>query len=112
VLSTPVGRFRLIALLEGVSFLVLLLVAMPIKYVGGNPAPVYYAGWVHGGLYILFGITGVLALIARGWPPREGVRAFVASVLPCGTFVYDAVFLRREYEAERKMRAGEVSTQA
>ena len=54
MLSTPVGRFRVLAFVEGVSFLVLLLIAMPIKYVealGKNPTPVVYVGWVHGGLH-------------------------------------------------------------
>ena len=109
MLSTPVGRFRLIALLEGVSFLVLLLVAMPIKYVGGNPRPVLYVGWAHGGLYILYAVAGFAAMTARGWPAREAVRGFVASILPAGTFVYDRVFLRREYEAERAAREAPAS---
>ena len=48
MLSTPVGRFRVIAFVEGLSFLVLLFIAMPIKYIGENPDPVKYTGWVHG----------------------------------------------------------------
>jgi integral membrane protein len=103
VLSTPVGRFRVIAFVEGVSYLVLLLIAMPIKYVpalGLHPEPTRYVGSVHGGLFILYAVAGFQAMYARKWPAREAVRGFVAAVIPLGTFVYDR-FLRREYEAER-----------
>jgi len=105
VFSTPVGRFRVIAFVEGISFLVLLLIAMPIKYAGGNPQPVLYVGWAHGVLFILYAVAGFAARAARGWSYREAVRGFVAAVLPAGTFVYDARFLRREHEAERRERA-------
>jgi integral membrane protein len=105
VLGTPVGRFRVIAFVEGVSFLVLLLIAMPIKYVGGNPAPVLYVGWVHGLLFILYAVAGFQALFARGWGAKEALGGILAAVLPAGTFVYDAKFLRREEEKELAERS-------
>ena len=67
--NTPVGRFRVIAFIEGISFLVLLLIAMPIKYVdalGKNPTPVLYVGWVHGVLFMLYAAAG---FAARSWDP-------------------------------------------
>jgi len=108
VLKTPVGRFRVIAFIEGISALLLFFVAMPIKYVdvlGKDPAPVYYVGWVHGLLFMLYAAAGFHALYARKWPFREAVRGFVAAVIPGGTFVYDR-FLRREYERETAERVG------
>ena len=99
---TPVGRFRAIAFIEGVSYLVLLLIAMPIKYLGDNPLPVKYAGWVHGGLYILYAIAGFQAMAVRKWPVKEAVRGFIASIVPGGTFVYDVAFLKAEHAAERQ----------
>jgi integral membrane protein len=107
LLSTPVGRFRAIAFVEGVSYLVLLLIAMPIKYVpalGGHPEPTRIVGAIHGGLFILYAIAGFQAKAVRGWPMSEVVRGFVAAVMPLGTFFYDAWFLRREQEAERAGR--------
>jgi integral membrane protein len=101
VLSSAVGRFRVIALLEGISFLVLLGIAMPIKYAGDNPKPVLYVGWAHGVLYILYALAGFQAMSSRQWPAREALRGFLASVLPAGTFIYDWAFLRGEYRAER-----------
>jgi integral membrane protein len=104
LLATPVGRFRVIAFIEGISFLVLLFIAMPIKYVpelGGDPMPTRIVGGIHGGLYILYAIAGFQAKVARKWPAREALRGFLASVLPFGTFIYDWAFLQREYQAER-----------
>jgi integral membrane protein len=98
VLKTPVGRFRAIAFVEGVSALILFFVAMPIKYVdafGRDPTPVRYAGWVHGILYLLYAVAGFQALYARGWGFREASWGFVASIVPGGTFVYYR-FRRRE----------------
>ncbi|MBX9583095.1 MAG: DUF3817 domain-containing protein [Gemmataceae bacterium] len=103
MLSTPVGRFRVIAFVEGVSALLLFFVAMPIKYVpalGGDPRPVLYVGWVHGILFMVFAIAGFLALFARGWRWPAAAWGFVAAVLPGGTFVYDHLFLRHEHRRE------------
>lgn len=111
LLSTPVGRFRVVAFVEGVSYLVLLLVAMPIKYVpalGQHPEPTRIVGTIHGGLFVLFAVAGFRAQAARGWPAREAVRGFVAAIVPGGTFVYDR-FLRREYAAERAGRGAAAS---
>lgn len=108
MLSTAVGRFRVIAFVEGLSALALFFVAMPIKYVdalGKNPLPTYYAGWVHGVLYMLFAAAGFAALWARGWGVMPAVWGFVASVIPGGTFVYDARFLRGEHAKELAQRA-------
>jgi integral membrane protein len=102
--STPVGRLRLVALAEGVSCLLLFFVAMPIKYVealGNDPTPVKYVGWVHGLLFLLFGVASLQAMAARRWHWIAAAWGFVAAVLPGGTFVYDARFLKAEHERER-----------
>lgn len=54
LLQTKVGRLRLIAFLEGISLLVLVLVAVPMKYVYGNPALTKFLGPVHGAIFLLF----------------------------------------------------------
>lgn len=105
MLTTSVGRFRAIAFVEGISFLVLLLIAMPIKYLAGNPAPVFYIGWAHGVLFMLYAVAGFWALFARGWGVMAGVWGFIAAVVPAGTFVYDAKFLRDEERKEQSERA-------
>ena len=107
--NTPVGRFRVVALLEGVSALALFGVAMPVKYVaalGNDPRPVYYVGWVHGVLFVLYAAAGFNALAARRWGFGPAAWGFLAAVVPGGTFLYDHFFLRREQAAEGAARAG------
>lgn len=104
MLSTAVGRLRVVALAEGVSCLLLFFVAMPVKYVealGNDPTPVKYVGWAHGLLCILFGVAGLQAWAARRWHWSAAAWGFLAALLPFGTFVYDARFLKREYDRER-----------
>jgi len=104
--ATPVGRFRVIAFVEGLSYLALLLIAMPIKYLGDNPAPVRYTGMAHGVLYILYAIAGFQAMLSRKWPAKEALRGFLASIIPFGTFWYDSAFLKAEHAAERTPHSG------
>jgi integral membrane protein len=91
-------RLRLVAFLEGTSFLVLLFGAMPLKYLAGLPLAVRVAGSVHGLLFLLFLAVLYRAARERAWPPGRWVIAFVASVVPFGTFVFDRS-LRREIAA-------------
>jgi integral membrane protein len=93
---TELGRFRLVSLLEGVSFLVLLGIAMPLKYAAGIPEAVRYVGWAHGILFVLFLLALFEAASARSWPLSRIAGAFVAAVVPFGAFVL-----------ERKLRAEE-----
>lgn len=97
---TRLRQLRLVALLEGSSFLLLLFVAMPLKYVAGMPLAVRIAGSVHGALFIWFVIALYRAAHARDWPRRRSIAAFIASILPFGTSVFDAS-LRREMESIR-----------
>jgi integral membrane protein len=97
MLKTAIGRLRVIGLAEGISFLVLLGIAMPLKYAAGMPMAVRVVGSIHGGLFVLF--VGALLLAARAhrWSLSRVAGAFVASLVPFGTFVLDAS-LRREEE--------------
>ena len=78
--------FRKVAIAEGISFLVLLLVAMPLKYFAGFPLAVTVTGWAHGVLFV-----GFLALSYEVKTVLDKnffflVKAFMASILPLGTF--------------------------
>jgi integral membrane protein len=83
------NTFRKLALAEGVSFLILLLIAMPLKYAAGYPMAVTVAGGLHGVLFICF-------IIWAFWVKDEYkknlgwlAKAFLASIIPFGTFVMD-----------------------
>lgn len=94
--ATTMGRFRLIAVLEGISYLVLLLIAMPLKYFAGLPEAVKYVGWAHGVLFVLFGIFLLMVWVQYKWSFGKTFMAFVASLLPFATFVLDKK-LKKEY---------------
>ena len=98
MLRTPIGRLRAIAFLEGLSFLLLLGIAMPLKYLAGKPGMVNMVGWVHGLLFVLYLLSVADVRAKRQWPPARVLGALIASVVPFGTFVLDAR-LRREERA-------------
>src|SRR6218665_305747 len=95
MLTTPLGRFRLVAFWEGLSFLILLLVAMPLKYKLGMPQAVRAVGMAHGVLFIAYLFTLMTAALERRWGFKRGTGGFLASLVPGGTFWLDAQ-LRRE----------------
>ncbi len=101
MLKTPIGRLRAAGLIEGVSFLVLLGIAMPLKYFADMPAAVTVAGWLHGILFIGFFILLIVAREASRWSFRWSGIVLLAALLPFGPFVIDGR-LRREDEVHRR----------
>lgn len=101
-ITTPIGRLRAIGFVEGISFLLLLGVAMPVKYLAGNPDLVRMVGPIHGLLWIAF--IGVLLEVraAHQWPLNRVIGAVVASVLPFGTF-YLEFQLRAEQQQSKRL---------
>lgn len=92
----PVGRVRLAALADGVSYLVLLGIAMPLKYLAGQPEAVRVVGSIHGGLVIALMLFLLLALIDRALGFRQAVIVFLASLVPFGPFLIDRRLALRE----------------
>ena len=89
MLSSDLGRFRLIALVEGLSYLVLVFVAMPLKYLADAPQMVRWTGMAHGWLFILYIILGAWVAYRQRWSPKLIAGAFVASLFPFATFYLD-----------------------
>lgn len=98
-------RFRIVSLTEGVSWLLLLFVAMPLKYGAGWPDAVRVLGRVHGALFVLFVVTLASAATSAGWNARQVARAFISSLVPFGAFWLEAK-LRAETAAVAAPRAG------
>lgn len=94
--NSPIGRFRLIALVEGISYLVLLFIAMPLKYFVGFPDAVKYTGWVHGLLFMLYLLALISAKINLDWGFKKTVVAFLASLIPFATFVLEKSLRKEE----------------
>ena len=83
------GRFRIIAFLEGISFVLLLFVAMPIKYIIGEPLAVRYIGMTHGILFMAYIYFQFEATMEHKWSLQFNALAFLASLIPFGTFILD-----------------------
>ena len=96
LLKTSIGRLRIIAFLEGVSFLILLFIAMPMKYLMGMPMMVRQVGMAHGVLFIVFLFAVIQVMIDKQWSVWKGLIAVGASLVPFGTFVLDAKVLKKE----------------
>ena len=90
--------FRKIAFAEGVSFLVLLGIAMPLKYFANMPKVVSVVGMIHGILFVAFMILAWETMGALNRKFGWFIKAFIASIIPFGTFVLDKE-LKKEAEA-------------
>jgi integral membrane protein len=100
MLQTPIGRLRAIGLIEGLSYLLLLGVAMPLKYFASFPLAVKVGGWIHGVFFILFCAALAQAMFTARWSIVRAGLIFIASLVPFGTLVIDGR-LKREDEASR-----------
>ncbi len=89
-LKTTEGRFLAVAFLEGISYLILLFIAMPLKYLAGQPQMVKQVGMAHGLLFVLFALTLTQVTMEQGWKWTKAAKATVASFLPFGTFWFEA----------------------
>ncbi|RTQ50866.1 DUF3817 domain-containing protein [Hymenobacter gummosus] len=94
--SSSLGRLRVVGFLEGLSFLVLLGIAMPLKYVFGQPEAVRHVGMAHGLLFVLYVLLVIGAAVEYRWSLRKAALAFVASLVPLGTFWADKKLFREE----------------
>jgi integral membrane protein len=82
MLSTAINRLRLISILEAISYLTLLGVAMPLKYVWGEPHAVRIVGMAHGLLFCIFCAALLNAMIVQKWNLKPPFWIFVASLVP------------------------------
>jgi len=90
--------FRRIAKIEGISFLVLLFIAMPLKYFADMPLAVRIVGSMHGIFFIAFIIWMYLVNDQYGKNLKWMLRAFLASIIPFGTFVMDKQWKSEQME--------------
>lgn len=86
----------MIAILEGISLLVLVFIAVPLKYGFDNPSLVKMMGPVHGSLFLLFLFTTLSVGVEQGWKFKEITwKVLLACMIPFGTFYIDHKILRR-----------------
>lgn len=107
-MSTPpaaaIEKLRQWSLIEGWSFVVLLTVAMPLKYFAGQPLAVKIFGWAHGLLFVVVCLLLLRAQLLARWSLFRGAAIFVGALVPLGPFFLDR-HLRR-WAAEAGTAAG------
>ena len=86
--------FRLISLFEGVSYLLLLFIAVPIKYFGNDEFYVKLLGMPHGVLFVSYVILAILIRKKLKWNQTTFIKVLLASIIPFGTFYVDKTYLR------------------
>lgn len=94
--SKLVSIFRILGWLEGGSFLLLLFVGMPLKYVGGDPVVVKALGMPHGILFVAYILLANIIAEEMNWSFKVRLAAFVAAVVPFGTFIFEYLFLKKK----------------
>ena len=95
-LGMNIKTLRLVGFLEGISFLLLLFIAMPMKYIFDNPILVKYVGMGHGILFIAFLVVLFVVCEKQKWSLKMFILGLIASILPFGPFVFDAKLKKME----------------
>jgi integral membrane protein len=85
--------FRHIAFWEGISLILLLFIAMPIKYILKQDVLVKYVGMAHGVLFILYVVLAILVYQKMKWKPKELIFVLFLSLVPFGTFYMEKKYL-------------------
>lgn len=93
-MKTTMGRLRVTGWAEGISFLLLLGVAMPLKYLAGQPGAVRLVGMAHGVLFILYVCCALQAAWVHRWNWQRTGLVLLASLLPAGPFFVESRILR------------------
>ena len=102
VLLKQLHRFRMVAIAEGISFLVLLGIAMPLKYMLNMPEAVKVVGWIHGALFVTFIYFAFEIFSSFKKEILWLGKAFIASIIPFGTFIFDRELKMEEQILIRK----------
>ena len=91
------GRLRLLGFLEGISLLILVFIAVPLKHFFGDPTLVKMVGPIHGALFLLFVLNTFSVAVEKSWRfSSETWKVLVACMVPFGTFYIDRKILRKE----------------
>lgn len=88
------NTFRIISFLEGISFLLLLFAAVPIKYFGDNDTYVKMLGMPHGLLFLVYIILAFMLKLELKWDNKTFFIILIASIIPFGTFYIDKKYLQ------------------
>jgi integral membrane protein len=95
-ITTKIGRLRLVAFLEGMSLLILVIIAMPLKYLYSDPTMVKTMGPIHGILFVLFVVNALSIGVEYKWKFSTTTwKVLLACIIPFGTFYVDKTILSK-----------------
>lgn len=102
---SELNKFRLINKIEGYSFLILLFIAMPLKYMMGYPVATKIVGMLHGVLFIAFIYQLFEATKNVPFSKKETFIFFIASLIPFGSFYTESICSQKEDRVAEPVRA-------
>ena len=94
--NTPFRRLQLVGYAEGISYILLLGIAMPLKYFADLPQPVKITGMIHGILFLLYIVVLAYAAVVYRWSIKKIASGFIASLIPLGPFFLDRMLVDKK----------------
>ena len=94
MLESTFSRFRVISIVEGISYLILVFIAMPLKYIFDYPLAVKIVGMTHGILFILFVLALALATSKYKWSLGLNIKLFIYSLIPFGFIPIEKIIMK------------------
>ena len=95
VFNTNISRLRLAGFLEGLSLILLMGFAMPMKYIWGDPSFVRMIGSIHGALFVLFAVQLFLTAEEKNWSYKDlPLKLMISCFIPFGTFYLEHKILK------------------
>lgn len=96
LLKTNIGRLRILGFLEGISLIILVFIAVPLKYFAQDPSLVRILGPIHGGLFLLFIYNTLSVGVEQQWKfSKTTGKVLLACIVPFGTFYIDHKILAK-----------------
>jgi integral membrane protein len=96
LIKSKIGKLRIIGFLEGISLLILIFVAVPLKYYFGNPILTKILGPIHGALFLLFIFNAISVGVEQNWKFKTTTwKVILACFIPFGTFYIDHKILSK-----------------
>ena len=98
-----IKTLRVISYLEGISYISLLFIAVPIKYYANDPSLVKLLGMPHGLLFVAFVILSLVNSKKYNWSFIKTIAVLISSIIPFGTFYVDFKYFKNNVEKKRRV---------
>lgn len=90
-----INLFRIVGYLEGASYILLLFVAVPVKYYADNPQLVKLLGMPHGLLFVTYVVMSIINSRVFKWSASKTFQILISSIIPFGTYYIDKKYFRK-----------------